>query len=658
MSALGALTLAAVLQQDASFDSYRAHIESAGNALLAGDIRRVKSWLDSAPAQHKGWEWSYLHNQLDRSDTTFRASDQPITKLAMSPDGKLLASAGADGVIRLWSSDSNQKVAELSGHKAAIFGLSFSADGKKMISTSRDNSIRMWDVASRSEIGILGEHPVTPYNAAFSPDGKRVVSVGWRMHPERNSPVGLIRVWDVASKKLLSDQNYTTHPISCLTFSKDGSVCFIGTWEYQVAVMNMSTYQIDREIKPPESLGYSAVDWVDLDSSGRYLVTATKDKEAKIYESATGQFLRSLSHGGHVTSAQFVGSYVVTSSQDHALRVFDAESGALLARLLGHGRAVTCLAATPDGSKLFSSDGSGMIKTWDIRDPGSLEPKILIEGAWSCVFSPDSKLIAVGTNDRDIAIVDATSRKIVKRVGSFGALVVDVAWSPDGKQIAAGSNDGTFRVFDIGSNKEIWQFKGSGQFRSAAWSADGKYVASGAGRSGIAYVWDAKTGNVVAQIQMTPGTHSGAFAPDSKTVYFGAAKQLVRLNINDGEVSTQFVGSSTDIVEVAVSPNGKNVAVGCLSGQVENFDSANGMRLWTSVTDGTQWGVDWSPDGTRIASTGYDFAVHFWHPQSGAEVFAIRDLPYQGFDTRFSPDGKQLAYMGGTGLINWIRKSN
>jgi len=656
MSVLATLTLSALLQQDASFDSYRAHIEAANGALQSGDIRRVQSWLEAAPKQHRGWEWSYLDNQMDRSVATFQASDEGITKLAMSPDGNLLASTGNDGVIRLWSTRSNQKVAELKGHTAAVFGLQFSPDGRKIVTTCRDNSIRLWDVGAGKEIGTLGEHPVTPYNAAFTPDGKRVVSVGWRMHPEKKHPVGLIRVWDVETKALISDQDYTTHPISCLKFSADGSTCFIGTWEFQVAVMNMATYKIDREIKPPEEIAYSAVDWVDLSSNGRLLITATKDKEAKIYDSESGSYVRSLQHNGHVTSAQFAGKYAITSSQDQALRVFNTETGELVTRLLGHGGAVTCLAVTPDGSRLFSSDGSGRIKAWDLSDPGSYQPEVSLGGSWSCVFSPDSRFIAVGTNQKDIAIVDAKSRQVVKRVGNYRALVVDVAWSPDGEQIAGGSNDGTFRVFDISVNQELWKFTGKAQMRSAAWSHDGQYVASGDGGTGIAYVWDSKTGKVVAQLQMEAYTLNAAFAPDSKTVYFGSGKKLVAISIATGKVSKEFAASASDIADIAVSPNGKQVTVGGLSGQVQNYDVASGKLLWTATTDGSQWGVDWSPDGTRIASTGYDFAVHLWHPQTGAEVFAIRDLPYQGFDVRFSPNGEHLAYMGGTGLISWISK--
>ena len=44
--------------------------------------------------------------------------------------------------------------------------------------------------------------------------------------------------------------------------------------------------------------------------------------------------------------------------------------------------------------------------------------------------------------------------------------------------------------------------------------------------------------------------------------------------------------------------------------------------------------MSFSPDGGRLASTGYDFAMHLWDPGTGLEVFSVRDLPTEGFDVR------------------------
>ncbi|MEZ5164108.1 MAG: WD40 repeat domain-containing protein [Fimbriimonadaceae bacterium] len=651
---IASLSLGVILAGNPEIDSYRAHIAAADAALIEGNIARTKQWLEQAPAKHRGWEWDYLTHELDRSIATFTASDQGITKLAMSPDGAVLASTGNDTIVHLWDTKTYTEIGQLKGHTAAVFGLNFSPDGKWIITTSRDNSIVIWDVAKRTLHKKLGEHPVTPYTAAFTPDGKRVVSVGWRMHPEKKAPVGLIRVWDAETGEVLSDQDYTTHPLSSIAFDKGGKHAFIGCWEYQTAVLNLESYKIEREITPPSELGYGAVDWVDISSDDQLLLTATKDKQAKLFNQLTGEFLGAFDTGGQVTVARFFGSSVMTSASDQCLRIFERDSHKQIARLTGHGRGVTAMALTPDGNRAFSADGAGMIKVWDVSDPGSYRPEVMFPGAWSCVIDPSNRYVAIATNEKNIAIVDTKTRETIKRIGEFNSLAVDVAWSPDGKQLASGSNDGSFRVFDFETGSEIWKFQGSGQMRSSAWSKDGSYVASG--QNGKCYVWDARTGKTVYVEQLGTYTVNAAFSPDNKSVFFAVGSEVHQIDLAGRKLLKKYRSQVSEAGDLAIAPGGKSLVVSSLDGRVECLDIASGKSLWVNRYDGSQWGVDYSPDGKRIACTGYDFAVHLLDTATGLETFSIRNLPVQGFDVRFSPDGQTLAYMGGEGLVWWISR--
>lgn len=189
-----AAVLAAPVRVDPEMQSYRAHIEAASSALTRGSSRLALEWLQSAPIKKRGWEWDYLMAQCDASLASFQASEKSITKVQLSPDGKTVATASADGTVSLWDASTLAQKGVLKGHSSSVFGLDFSLDGRMIVTTSRDNTIRLWDAATAKEIGVLGDHPVTPYSAGFSPDGKRVVSVGWRSHPVTKGPVGLIRV--------------------------------------------------------------------------------------------------------------------------------------------------------------------------------------------------------------------------------------------------------------------------------------------------------------------------------------------------------------------------------------------------------------------------------------------------------------------------------
>lgn len=655
MSALICLALlAGPGKPDPELQSYRAHIEAASSALARGSSRQALEWLQAAPIKRRGWEWDYLMAQCDSSIASFEASEKSITKVQVSPDGSTLATASADGTVSLWDTATLSAKGILKGHTNSVFGLGFSPDGRMIVTTSRDNSIRLWDVEAAKEIGVLGDHPVTPYSAGFAPDGRKVVSVGWRSHPETKGPVGLIRVWDVESRKMLHSQDYTTHPLSCLTFTPDGKQCLIGTWEYQTAFMDMESYKITREVTPKESPVYKAVDWVDLDPKGGRLLTATKDKTAKLFSMEAGDEIQSLSHGGQVTSARFAhdGRWIITSCQDGAVRIFDAKSFQQMAALQAHGQPISCVAVTPDGTRAFSGDITGRVYVWDTSRPEAISPSIENAGAWSCVFSPDGRKIAQGTNLRKIQIRDARDTSLLAESPAFGSLVVDVDWSPNGEKVVGGSNDGTVRAFDSEFRKELWSFKGKGQFRAVDWSSDGRFVAAGDGGTGFAHLIDSETGREVWRHKMAAGTLAAAISHDSKVVAFGSAREIKLFSSAEGRL-VRTIEAGSEVYELAFSPDGSSVAAGEGSGLVQVFGVGDGRLKWERKTDGGQWGLHFSPDGKRLASIGYDFALHFWDPKTGAEVFALRDLPIQGFDVRFSPNGQQLAYMGGSGQT-WI----
>src|SRR5262249_45070544 len=113
--------------------------------------------------------------------------------LAISPDGRLLATGGGDGVIQLWDLATGQAMPKLTGHRSEITSLEFSRDGRVLASGSMDGGVKLWDTDTWK--------PRVPFEqnegvrcVALSPAG-RTLALG--------STDQAIRLWDTADGKEL-----------------------------------------------------------------------------------------------------------------------------------------------------------------------------------------------------------------------------------------------------------------------------------------------------------------------------------------------------------------------------------------------------------------------------------------------------------------------
>lgn len=118
--------------------------------------------------------------------------------VAISPNGKVVASASADRMIRLWDAQSGILLGEpLAGHTHHVTDVTFSPDGKLLASASDDHTIRLWDVQNETPLGgPLEGHTESVSSVAFSPDGKILAS---------GSHDSTIRLWDVQIAKPLQE---------------------------------------------------------------------------------------------------------------------------------------------------------------------------------------------------------------------------------------------------------------------------------------------------------------------------------------------------------------------------------------------------------------------------------------------------------------------
>ena len=134
--------------------------------------------------------------------------------LAFSPDGTRIATAGEDGLTRLWDTSTGTMTAQCRGHTRKVLSVAFRPDGRRLVTTSADGTVRQWDSATGREVESPYErHIGEVVTAAYSPDGLWVASGG----TDRT-----VRVWEAASRHDVAVLHGHTGVVSELAFTADG----------------------------------------------------------------------------------------------------------------------------------------------------------------------------------------------------------------------------------------------------------------------------------------------------------------------------------------------------------------------------------------------------------------------------------------------------
>jgi WD40 repeat protein len=143
-----------------------------------------------------------------------QAHSNGINALAFSADGKLIASASDDGLVKLWDTAAKKQVAILRGHASSVYSVTFSADGKMLASAGTDRTVRLWDVPDKAlRYALIGHRDWVP-TVAFAPSGKTLIS---------GSFDNTFKVWDASTGKELASITTThTNAVRLVAFSNDG----------------------------------------------------------------------------------------------------------------------------------------------------------------------------------------------------------------------------------------------------------------------------------------------------------------------------------------------------------------------------------------------------------------------------------------------------
>jgi WD40 repeat protein/predicted Ser/Thr protein kinase len=331
----------------------------------------------------------------------------PATALTFASGGRRLASistgdmfGGSDGTARVWDVDPDATLPVLRSHTRAIYPVAVSPDGRWIASGSWDGTVRLWDAATGEPAAPPLPNAGTVMSLAYGPDGSWLAVLA----EDR------LRIWDVGTGRIRNKEMQVpggTH----VSVHPDGKRLALTVADPQ---NNKSHLQVC-DLASGESVFSAEGRSLAYSPDGRWLaVTAADDKTVLLLDARTHQEAACFrGHENQVNSGAFSrdSRRLATCGADRIVRVWRIDSGACQ-ELRGHTAEVFAVAFHPDGTRLATGGRDQAVWLWDLARG---EEVVRLPGhtsfIWSLAFSPDGATLASGSGDATVRLWDTAPLK-------------------------------------------------------------------------------------------------------------------------------------------------------------------------------------------------------------------------------------------------------
>jgi WD40 repeat protein/nucleoside phosphorylase len=298
-----------------------------------------------------------------------------VVTVAWQPGGTHIASAGGDGMVRIWEAETGEKLLTYRGHKhalnimniqATIYTVAWAPEGLRIASAGHGSATHVWDATTGDLFALRKDQPgilAGVFAVAWSPDGKQIASAC--------SSIGLnktILLWDSNTGQTIT--RYTVHSswlpnfyILSLVWSPDGSRIAAACDDKTIRLWNTITGQSIATYRSHEANAVCLA-W---SPNSRYLASAYPDRTASIWDTYEGK--EAAIYRNHTDSVRCVawspdGRLIASASNDQTVHIWEAATRKRLYVYTRHQNWVTSVSWSPDGTRIASGSNDKTVHIW------------------------------------------------------------------------------------------------------------------------------------------------------------------------------------------------------------------------------------------------------------------------------------------------------
>jgi WD40 repeat protein len=634
----------------------------------------------------------------------------PVNSAEFSPDGQKVATAGADGTAKIWSSASGKLLASLT-HGESLRFARFSPDGKFLATAGVDSFVRLWDLKSLGSAALkVGAGDIRSLQFSSGGDPKLLVLSG-------GGEALLWNLKDGATPVAVPEQMRGN--VTAVAFDSTGQLVAAvrksdGVWIWECELPSASVRQL---AQPKTGVEATAVNFLEGsqglavgESSGRVQLYSKdgenlgevgggddeapviacemnpamdrglsfSERRVSVWDPKAGKTLFSISSNkGDFAGARFdpTGAYVVTAGSDGWIRFHDAANGLLLRKMRaadkGRLTSVNLLAESfsADGAFLVTAGDDSLARIWRVSD--CRLPVTLVghgEAITMATFSLDGGKILTASRDQTARLWDAASgRPIGQPMRDAKGWVLQAVFSPPGLF----GDEGEY-ILTAGYESSLWNAKDGSfvrtlgnpgdladPFRAAlcgTFSPDGRFAVVGS-RDGHWTKYEVSTGNTVLRSPDSAGRIvTLAYNPQTDSLMATGAGNASLWRAAFGTVQSWYQRGDCQVA--IFDPSGSHVAVGLKDG---NIDVHELITLAVRTFRGHSARVvslAFSQDGKFLVSGSADGTARIWDFNSGKLLSTLPGEKGSVGCVAFSPQGDLVATGGASGsALIWDRAS-